>query len=265
MSLAVEEHLALDARVRDDVVHPVQAAEERRLAAARGPDEGRHGLFRDLGSRCRGAPGSNRRRSSGSSSPSGRRRELRRRRALRLPARAPARRTGGGCARTSVTTVSVMCGASFPGAVTTRARTEKTKMTATRTSAPPTPAGASPRTERSRTCRPARSETRSADRERVEKKRLLKAVKSSGAVSPAMRARATRMPVMMPGSAAGSMTEKAARARVAPRASAPSRRVAGHEVQELLGRARDDRDHHEAERQAARRAPKCFTGRTASP
>ena len=61
----------------------------------------------------------------------------------------------------------------------------------------------------------------------VDQKRLLNAVKSSGAVSPATRASATRMPVRMPGSAAGTMTLKTARLRVAPRASAPSRRPPG--------------------------------------
>ncbi len=61
----------------------------------------------------------------------------------------------------------------------------------------------------------------------VEKKRLLSAVKRSGAVSPAMRASASTMPVMMPGSAAGSTTLNTARARVAPSASAPSRIVPG--------------------------------------
>src|SRR3954453_23167145 len=61
----------------------------------------------------------------------------------------------------------------------------------------------------------------------VDQKRLLNAVKRSGAVSPATRASATRMPVRMPGSAAGTMTLKTARPRVAPRASAPSRRPPG--------------------------------------
>ena len=55
------------------------------------------------------------------------------------------------------------------------------------------------------------------------KKRLLNEVKSSGAVSPAMRASARTTPVMMPGSAAGTTTENTARARVAPSARAPSR------------------------------------------
>ena len=59
------------------------------------------------------------------------------------------------------------------------------------------------------------------------------------------------MPVMIPGSAAGSTTVKTARARVAPSASAPSRIDARHEQQQFLGRARDDRDHHDAERDAA--------------
>jgi hypothetical protein len=37
--LAVEEHLPLDPRARDEVVHAVEAAQERRLPAARRPDE----------------------------------------------------------------------------------------------------------------------------------------------------------------------------------------------------------------------------------
>ena len=36
---AVDQHLAFDARARDDVVHPVQRAQERALAAAGRPDE----------------------------------------------------------------------------------------------------------------------------------------------------------------------------------------------------------------------------------
>jgi hypothetical protein len=39
--LAVEQYLALDARPRDEVVHAVEAAQERRLAASRRPDERR--------------------------------------------------------------------------------------------------------------------------------------------------------------------------------------------------------------------------------
>ena len=61
----------------------------------------------------------------------------------------------------------------------------------------------------------------------VEKNALLKEVNSSGAVSPATRARATRMPVTMPGSAAGRITVHTARERVAPRASAPSLKDSG--------------------------------------
>src|SRR5690606_29557167 len=37
--LAVKERLALDARTRDQVVHPVEAAKQRALAAAGGSDE----------------------------------------------------------------------------------------------------------------------------------------------------------------------------------------------------------------------------------
>ena len=61
----------------------------------------------------------------------------------------------------------------------------------------------------------------------VFQNRLLNAVNSSGAVSPATRANARMTPVMMPGSAAGSITVNVARPRVAPSASAPSRSVDG--------------------------------------
>jgi hypothetical protein len=40
--LAVEEDLSVDTSAEDQVVHPVEAADERALAAARGADEGRH-------------------------------------------------------------------------------------------------------------------------------------------------------------------------------------------------------------------------------
>ena len=55
---------------------------------------------------------------------------------------------------------------------------------------------------------------------------------------------------MIPGSAAGSTTVKTARARVAPSASAPSRRVDRDEQQQLLSRPHDERDHHDAECEA---------------
>src|ERR1043165_4441234 len=92
---------------------------------------------------------------------------------------------------------------------------------------------------------------------------LLSAVNSSGAVSPATRARATRMPVRMPGSAAGRMTEKTARLRVAPRASAPSRNPDGTRRSNSsvvrttigsIGRRRGE---------PSEIALKCLTGRTA--
>ena len=40
--LAVEQDLALDAGAGDELVHAVQRAQERRLAAARGADQRRH-------------------------------------------------------------------------------------------------------------------------------------------------------------------------------------------------------------------------------
>ena len=46
--LAVIRHGALDGRARDQVVHPVEAADEGRLAAPGRPDERRHGLLVDV-------------------------------------------------------------------------------------------------------------------------------------------------------------------------------------------------------------------------
>ena len=46
--LAVDQHRALDARRRNDVVHPVQRAQERALAAARRADERGHEIGADL-------------------------------------------------------------------------------------------------------------------------------------------------------------------------------------------------------------------------
>src|SRR2546428_1158356 len=57
----------------------------------------------------------------------------------------------------------------------------------------------------------------------VLKKRVLNAVKSSGALSPAIRARASTTPLTVPGHAPRKTTLKTARARVAPSARAPSR------------------------------------------
>ena len=57
--------------------------------------------------------------------------------------------------------------------------------------------------------------------------RLLKLVKSSGAVSPATRARLSSMPVAIPRIAAGTTTVAMARHFFAPRASAPSRSDCG--------------------------------------
>ena len=48
MSCAVQQHLALDARAGDGVVHPVEAAQEGGLAAARRPDQRGDLLLGDL-------------------------------------------------------------------------------------------------------------------------------------------------------------------------------------------------------------------------
>src|SRR5690606_33954425 len=46
--VAIERDFAGDASAFDGVVHAVDAAQERGLTAARGTDEGRHGLFGDI-------------------------------------------------------------------------------------------------------------------------------------------------------------------------------------------------------------------------
>ena len=67
-SVAVVDVLPVDldraghARDRDGVVHAVDAAQEGRLAAARGADEGGHGAFRDVDATRRTAPACRRRR-----------------------------------------------------------------------------------------------------------------------------------------------------------------------------------------------------------
>ena len=80
---------------------------------------------------------------------------------------------------------------------------------------------------------------------------LPNAVKMSGAVSPAMRATATSAPVTMPGKrGAQHDAERRAPLRVAER----QRRFAHrdrHETNHFLGRARDERNHHRRERDAA--------------
>ena len=50
--LAVDLDVSLDARARDDVVHPVERAQERALAAARRPDERRDQVRRDVDRDC---------------------------------------------------------------------------------------------------------------------------------------------------------------------------------------------------------------------
>ncbi len=56
---------------------------------------------------------------------------------------------------------------------------------------------------------------------------------------------------MMPGSAAGSTTVNTARARVAPERQRALLQALRYEPQQLLGRPHDERDHHDAQRDAA--------------
>ena len=53
--------------------------------------------------------------------------------------------------------------------------------------------------------------------------------------------------------------------RVAPSARAPSRSVSRHQPQQLFGRAGDDRNHHDAERDAAGERENCRNGSTTIP
>ena len=72
-------------------------------------------------------------------------------------------------------------------------------------------------------------------------------VKSSGAVSPATRATAITTPVRMPPIAVGRTMLYTVRQRGTPRARLASRRWRGHELEHLLRRARDHRDHQDRE------------------
>ena len=71
---------------------------------------------------------------------------------------------------------------------------------------------------------------------------LLSAVKSSGAVSPEMRATASSTPVTMPARAARQVTVRITKLRGVPSAAAASRKRVGHQQQHVLGRAHDQRE-----------------------
>ncbi len=78
------------------------------------------------------------------------------------------------------------------------------------------------------------------------------AVKSSGAVSPAMRASASRTPVTTPARAAFSVTRRIMTHFGAPSAKVASRSAFGNQRQHVLGRADHDRDHDQRQRDDAR-------------
>src|SRR2546428_431178 len=87
-------------------------------------------------------------------------------------------------------------------------------------------------------------------------KRLLSAVKRSGAVSPATRASERRSPVVMPREAAGMTTRTIVTQRGAPSASADGRRERGEEAPRerggaLPGDVAEEEDEH-AERRERR-------------
>ena len=76
-------------------------------------------------------------------------------------------------------------------------------------------------------------------------------VNSSGAVSPAARATASRTPRQDAGKGGGQHDVRIVRAWLDPSAKLASRRSFGHQLEHLLGRADDDRQHQAAEGQGA--------------
>ena len=70
---------------------------------------------------------------------------------------------------------------------------------------------------------------------------------------------------MMPGNAAGSTTVNIARARVAPSASAPSLSEPGHQEEQFLGGAHDERNHHDPEGEPAGEGRECLEGQHGDP
>src|SRR5579875_3876406 len=93
--------------------------------------------------------------------------------------------------------------------------------------------------------------------------RLLNAVKSSGAVSPATRASASRMPAAMPRARGDDHAHDRHPARRAQRERAVAQ-VRGDEPQKLLGRPQRHRDGHEAERDPPGERQKWPIGTTTS-
>src|ERR1700759_2862328 len=86
--------------------------------------------------------------------------------------------------------------------------------------------------------------------------RVVAAVNSSGAVSPAARALASRMPVTIPGTAVRSKIRRKTFQRGPPSASAASRaprfaQRAGDQEQDHIARADHDRQHQQRQRQRA--------------
>ncbi len=127
-------------------------------------------------------------------------------------------------------------------------------VTSTKPSRPvrrPRPAGASRHKGRRHRCRSSPASEAMGWSQPGLQKRLPKAVKSRGAVSPATRARASMMPVMMP---------RDGRRHDHGGDRPPLARAQGHgafaqgarnRAQELLGAAHSDGNHHDAQREAA--------------
>ena len=74
-------------------------------------------------------------------------------------------------------------------------------------------------------------------------------VKSSGAVSPAARATASRQPLVMPPDRRGQHDREDRAPLAAAERQARLAQVVGHELEHLLGRADDDRQHEAGQRE----------------
>ena len=260
----------------DRVVHAVEAAQERALAAAGRADHRRDQVLVDLHVDARRAPAScrsRRRRSSASKTTS---------------RAASARPTVAGATSTAPSATRCVCvdvdlghrsaprvGSSSSG-ILRRLRASRARADQAR-DAGRTPSARAPRAQArawsSGERRLREGEDRHRDvRQRVPKDRCVTLVrrrssdvKSSGAVSPAARATARTVPVRMPPSARRQDDAE----RRAPAAHAERERrlalAARDEQQHLLRRAGDQRQHDDRERDRRRRRPLCWWPTTSRP
>ena len=188
----------LDPRALDQVVHPVQAAQERRLPAARGADQRGDLVLADVGRSRRGPPGSRRRRRTG-----------RRRRRRPRERRRRATRAGRGHRHDGLCLMRVGAPALSPSHVSMSLTTSAHTGSSTRSPRSSRPGSIQQHDDRGRRSRSPQASRQSRPREDhasagpctapgasprtsgpVERNPVTAPTRSSGAVSPNARARA---------------------------------------------------------------------------